>query len=840
MKFCFTVLFGILFSFWIPAQEVLLSGVITDAYTKAPVPFANVYLPSDPSVGTSADFEGRYHMKFNNPPDTLAVSALGYEDLQVVYEGLEKMDFEMEAVATTLSEVVVKATELEDPAYVLFRKIVKNKPKNNRKNLPAYACEVYNKLELDLVDISEKFKNLKINRPFKFIYDYIDSTTEDKPFLPMFLAETLSNYSYVRSPKEEKELIKASKVAGMKNESVSKLLGIMYQNLNIYNNWLPILSKSFASPISDNGTSYYRYYLVDSNYIDNRWCYQIQFFPKHKNVNAFQGDFWVHDTTFAITRINLHIFGELQLNFIERISIVKSFQFVNDSIWLPKKDFISATTSKITEPIGGGLIKKFQENAPSIQAKRTSSYKKYQFGREKILEKMEDKTEIAPDALKKPDNFWAVNRHHKLSKNETNAYFLIDTIKTLPIIKTWKTVGTLLFTGYYNKNYVEIGNVYTFYSHNQIEGSRVKFGMRTGEGSSKHLRFGAYTAYGFQDKNWKYGLNFLYILKKHPRQLIGGTYLRDLFSSPNIQSDFTSASDGILSSNLLRRKGIPYKLVDIRHIEMHYFKQWKVGISLQLGLANQHDNPKFPFAYHPTPENENKIEAFTFTEFSAEAKFHYKERFIRGDFSRISVGGKGPVISVRYSRAIKDLFKGDLQYNKFELEIRGKLKAGMFGFSRILLRSGKIWGRLPYLRIFIPQGNEGIFRNSRGFNLINEYAFATDRYAMLVIDHHFDGFLFQSMPLFKKWRLRTVANFRALLGDMSVKNRLANELNLFENTSDGDQVRILVPSRKPYMEASFGIENILRFIRIESIWKLNYKTDFAPNWGLRMNLQFSF
>jgi len=140
MKLCCTFLFGILFPFLIPAQAVLLSGVVTDAYTKEPIPFANVYLPSEPSVGTSADFEGRYQMKFKKRPDSLAVSALGYGDFVEVYEGSKTMDFEMDAVTTTLSEVVVKASELEDPAYILFRKIVKNKPKNNRKYLPAYAC----------------------------------------------------------------------------------------------------------------------------------------------------------------------------------------------------------------------------------------------------------------------------------------------------------------------------------------------------------------------------------------------------------------------------------------------------------------------------------------------------------------------------------------------------------------------------------------------------------------------------------------------------------------------------------------------------------------------------
>ncbi|MEM9931150.1 MAG: hypothetical protein AAF840_15130, partial [Bacteroidota bacterium] len=136
-------------------------------------------------------------------------------------------------------------------------------------------------------------------------------------------------------------------------------------------------------------------------------------------------------------------------------------------------------------------------------------------------------------------------------------------------------------------------------------------------------------------------------------------------------------------------------------------------------------------------------------------------------------------------------------------------------------------------------GNEGVFMNYRGLNTVAEYAFAADQYAFLTFDHHFDGAILQLIPLFRKMRLRSVANFRALYGTMTAANRSANELNLFENTSDTDQVRIQVPDGTPFMEASVGVENIFRFFRVDAIWRLNRHDLPGKRFGVRASVSFN-
>lgn len=830
----------LLFLFFSPsvfAQKTTLTGKVLDAHSKEPVPFANVYVQANPTDGTSADFDGIFELVIDYQPDIIEVSALGYDNLTWNFDGKTVLEFELEPASVNLNEVVVKGSRKEDPAYALFKKVVANKPVNDHEKVKTYGVEVYNKLELDLVDISEKFRNMRINRPFNFVFDHVDSTSEEKPFLPLFMAESLSDYYFSTEPKNEKEHIKASKIVGdFENESVSKLLGITDQKFNIYNNWIPIVGKKFASPISNRGTAFYRYYLVDSNFIDNKWCYQIQYFPKHGGINAFTGDFWVHDSTFAIKHIRLQVLDETHLNYIEKLSIVQYFDHVGDTMWMPEKDFITVSTSKVTEPLTGGLFKKLNENAPGAQAKRTTTYRTYDFNPANIEEKLATEIQVAKDASKKDDEFWETHRHEELTESETTAYYLIDTIKNLPIIDKWQDILYAVYEGYVLAGPVDIGNFYTFYSNNQIEGHSFKVGVRTSENLSKKYWLGGYLAYGLKDRRWKHGLNFIYMLDVSPRQNITMNYWNDYFTSPYLKQDFSFSEDGFLSSHIFRRNDILYKLLSIRSFDASYYKEWPIGLSFKLGFASRHTDPKFNFAFKTGKERPET--SFVTSEASLTARFAYKEKFINGDFYRTSLGSPWPIFSLKYSRGLKDIFESDLDYHKLEFRFNEKLKWGMWGYTNFNLLAGKMWGRLPYLNMFIPQGNESFFMNMSGFNLINEFTFAADQFVMATFDHHFDGLILQVIPLFKKWRLRSVANFRMLYGDMTAQNRVANELNLYENTTEDDPVRIQIPNREPYMEVSYGVENIFRLLRVDVVYKLNYHSDLAPSWGIRTNLHF--
>ena len=78
-----------------------------------------------------------------------------------------------------------------------------------------------------------------------------------------------------------------------------------------------------------------------------------------------------------------------------------------------------------------------------------------------------------------------------------------------------------------------------------------------------------------------------------------------------------------------------------------------------------------------------------------------------------------------------------------------------------------------------------------------------------------------------------------MIGDMTEENRIANAANLFENTTIEDQVRVIIPNNEPYMEVSFGVENILRFFRFDYVYRLNYRELNTKRWGIRMGITFT-
>ena len=300
------------------AQRTLVTGHVIETESQEPIPFANVYF-KDSKIGATTDEYGNYRIETYYPTDSLIVSVLGFkrQAQRVKPDKAQVLDFKLEVAGISLGPVnIVADKKTKDPAVELMKKVVRNKAANNREKLEAYEYDVYNKIEFDMNNINEKFTNQKVMKPFDFVFDNMDTTSEDKPFLPIFLTESSSRYFYRKNPKSSMEIINATKVAGVKNESVSQLLGDMYQNTNVYHNYVDAFGKSFVSPLSDFGMVSYKYFLMDSAFIDKQWCYKVTFIPRRKGELVFEGDMWIHDTTYALKQIQANIMEDANINWI--------------------------------------------------------------------------------------------------------------------------------------------------------------------------------------------------------------------------------------------------------------------------------------------------------------------------------------------------------------------------------------------------------------------------------------------------------------------------------------------------------------------------------------------
>src|SRR5690606_21342922 len=122
------------------------------------------------------------------------------------------------------------------------------------------------------------------------ILDYLDSVENGKNYLPIIFTEGLSDYYYTKNPKRKKEVLKATRIVGIENIQLDQFLGEMYMDINVYENNINIINRTFISPISSVARSYYNFLLLDSQFVDNQWCYLMTFRPKREGDMAFIGE----------------------------------------------------------------------------------------------------------------------------------------------------------------------------------------------------------------------------------------------------------------------------------------------------------------------------------------------------------------------------------------------------------------------------------------------------------------------------------------------------------------------------------------------------------------------
>lgn len=809
------------------AQVTKITGRVFDASTNEPLPFVNIILKGT-KAGTTTDFDGNYTISSPVPGDSILVSYIGYlpQSKPVKRNAVQTINIQLQPNVVSLEVVEIRPGE--NPAHRIVKAVVANKDKNDREKLDAYQYEVYNKIEFDLNNIPDDFKNRKVFKPVEFIFDNIDSTNKnEKPFLPLFMTESLSDYYYKRDPKNKKEIIKASKVAGVENASISQFMGEMYQQVNIYDNNILVFGKNFVSPISDNGLFYYRYYLIDSMYVDEHWCYQIQFMPKRKQELTFKGNMWIADTAFAVKRLEMTIAEDANINFINNLNVVQEYRNVKDTTgnnaWMLSKDRLVIDFSLKEHD------KKDREMG--IYGRKTTSYKDFVLNKPKG-EDFYSRTEnlvVEQGAYKKDDKFWETARHDTLSKNEQLIYKMVDTIQTLPVYRTWVDIITIFVTGYKELGNFEFGPYYNTLSFNTVEGARLRVGGRTSNKFSRWYELNGYLAYGTKDDRFKYSLGFRSFITKKPRQLVGMNYRNDYEILGQSQNAFTQ--DNILAS-LFRRTPLS-KLTGVEQVEGWYDREWFTGFNTKLSFVNRIMTPVGGFRYEFL-DNDNTVQQkdnIITSELRINTRFAYDEKYVEGEFSRTSLGTKWPIIQAQYGYGIKDLFAGDYSYHRLSISIDDRFRINPIGFTDYYIEAGKIFGRVSYPLMSIHPGNETYTYDFYAYNMMNYYEFVSDQYATMYVFHHFDGFFLNKIPLMRKLKWREVVSGKILVGSVDKKN---TQTLLFPEN-------LYTFNRGPYYEAGVGLENIFKIFRVDAMWRLSYLDN--PNisrFGIRATLQVSF
>ncbi len=799
------------------AQTTTISGKIYDSGTSEPMPFVNIFLLGT-RAGTVSDIDGNYTITTEVRADSMRAQYIGYGPTIVpIRNGVTQViNMPLQKTSNTMNEVIIYPGE--NPAVTLLKKVWAHKPENNKEKLNSFQYETYNKLEFDLNNISDDFQKRKIMKPVQFIFDGVDSTNPtEKPHLPMFFSETVSDFYYRKDPRTKKEIIRGSKVSGIEDASIAQFTGEMYQDVNLYENNIILFGKEFVSPISNNGLLFYKYYLIDSVNIDGHWCYQIQFKPKRKQELLFIGNMWIADTAFALKRLEMSITDDANLNYVNAFYVIQDYDNTSGA-WMLSKERVVADFALTKRQMG-------------LYGRKTTSYKNIIINKPKEDE-FYTRTEniiVEAGAEKRDSLFWEKSRHDTLSKTEQGIYDMVDSVQSLPIYRTWQDIIIVAYSGYKIVGPIEYGPWYKTISGNQIEGVRFRVGGRTSNAFSKWVEISGYGAYGLDDKEFKYNFGFKSFITKKPRQLVGVNYKNDYEILGQSNNAFTS--DNLLAS-IFRRNPLN-NMTRVEQYEVWYERDWFTGFNMRLALVNRNMYPLKDTTYvHLLPDGGSEYKPGIQTaEVRASLRFAWDEKYVEGVFTRVSMGTRYPVVQVQYVAGLKGVLNSDYQYQRLSINLDDRIRINPIGYTNYILEAGKIWGVLPFPLMILHPGNETYVYDWSSFNMMNYYEFASDQYAMATLIHHFDGFFLNKIPLMRKLNWREVASFRCVWGSVNKSNQ--DEL-LFPTT-------LFTLNNGPYMEAGAGIENIFRFFRVDCFWRLTYLDNpRVKPFGVRISVQVLF
>jgi hypothetical protein len=510
---------------------------------------------------------------------------------------------------------------------------------------------------------------------------------------------------------------------------------------------------------------------------------------------------------------------DANINYINTLNVIQEYKLV-DSSWFISRDKLVIDFS-------------LKKNSPGIYGRKTASYKSVAINQEKNSSFFESSSgiDVQDSATKRDENFWQQYRHDSLSKNEKKIYAMMDTVQSLPIYRTWLDFVTIFVTGYKTFNNFDLGPLFTFVSFNTLEGPRLRFGGRTSNNFSRIVELNGYGAYGFKDERFKFGLGFKMALGKRPWQLIGFDYKSDIEVFG--QSDNQFATDNFFAA--LGRRLPLRSLIRGTRTSAWYEKDFFPGFTTRFTFLNkQYERPSDVdlFKYQQPDGKIGEKASLITTELQLNFRYAKGEKSVESAFQRTRLGSKAPVVNLLFVKSLPKIYNGEYDYTKLVLNVNDRINFNtILGYGNYTFEAGKYWGRVPYPFMELHAGNGTVFYDFKAYNMQNFFEFISDQYAQFWYTHHFDGILFNKIPLLKKLKLREVATFKTVVGSVNKKNQ---DLIVFPE-------RLYDLSKAPYYEAGIGIENILKIIRLDAMWRLNYlnNPDIAKfKIGISVQLQF--
>lgn len=541
-------------------------------------------------------------------------------------------------------------------------------------------------------------------------------------------------------------------------ENLHYILDEMTRPVDLRRKESRVLLGSVLSPLHPDGLDKYHFFLSSRQEVDSVPCYEVVFFSKRPEEKALEGYLYISEGDYRLMK------SVFTLNYTQDKKKVQELIFLQT----PQKNDVRLFWG---DDIRGSLV----VSRSGLTASPGDS----------LLP-----LPLTP-AQKNLDSLL-------IRAEDTRAYRILG------------HAGSLALTGHLNGSYFRFGPLLQTVNYNKTEGLRLRLGGQTTERLSPHWELGGYAAYGFRDENWKYRGDLTYIPRHTDRITL--TYIDDL-NRPGYDLQ-TSRRDHLFY--IFRHSGAE----DLSHQKLariSYEKQFPGYFSFRIGGHHLSDTPIGKLHYSRIsagiPETISRIET---SELNLSLRFAPGERYIRVGGRKFNFSRAPFILELNHRSGLKGLMGSDYAYQITDFSAFRKTELpGKRGSFTLRLSGGKSWSRVPFPLLFIPAGNQSYLFEKENYNLMKYHEFVTDRY----LSAHLNGELnWSPVRLFyAPSKAKTTLGFRTLYGPLSRDNNpeFHPDLFLFNNG-------IEPLGNTAYTEVNIGLSNILRFFRVDYVYRLNY------------------
>lgn len=833
-------------------KKVRIYGKTSDSATKEVIPYTSVRIRNT-TQGCSSDNNGNFsfHAQLN---DTLIISSIGYKEERIPLSSKTKMPLNIMLKPTdyTLVEVTIKPkkeryTRKDNPAVTLIKDITEHRYEKSTKSKPYYSRKRHEMLNIALnnFDISE---NNKLGKKFKFLEEYIDtSLISGNPILNVSAREIIATDYFRNNPERERKHIIARNRNGIddifSSAEIDGLFEEVFKDVDIFQDNISIFRNRFVSPLSKLGPSFYRYYIMDTIEIEGEKYIDLTFAPFNAESFGFTGHIYVTtDSSHFIKYVDMNIPKDININFVEYMNIKQTFSRLDDGTRLLDNEKLICELKLVNGEKG-------------FYAHRNVAYADYNFEHDQEAEEIfKSPTDIIEDehSTKRDKDFWSANRISTVNEKEQSVGSMMEKLRANPVYYWTEKCVSFLFTGWVPLRQKDppafYGPVNTTFSYNELEGLRLRTGAMTSAYLNPHLFGRFYVAYGCRDNKWKYMGELEYSFKKKkeyanefPIHSLRLRYEHDIFQYGQ-EYFYTNKDNFVLSL----KRGNDNKTGYVRKAEFTYTHELYNHFSYKLILRNRIDIASrfIKFERVETIDGNTTITAvpdLKQSEVELTLRYAPGEKFLQSKWDRFSLLPEKPVFTLSHKVGFKGVLGSEFYYHHTEARIQKRFWFSAFGHADCIIKAGKVWNKVPYPLLIIPNTNLSYTIQKESYWLMNPMEFFTDQYASWDVSYHMNGLLFNRIPLIRKLNWREVITCRGMFGNLSEKNRPdpLNTGELYRLPYENNDYRLL--GKTPYVEASVGIENIFKVLRVDYVRRFTYTGNPGiSKWGIRIQFHVQF